>query len=277
MWTTSPELHERLTGEPFPKSPLSGVIASQTDFGQLRGPGRPAGWSVDPSDGADIASAATDVGSVVADRVLPYLDGIRSLDDLLTIYDGRLPDYHAASVQAAIHVLRGQPDLAVQVLCQWRNVYTSGTPESQLEDRESVSEFAEKLGLVLPVDEFTPVTVQQQLCARLLEECDDLSRGHVGKYNHAENLYKEIMSHGPVPATVDARYRQARSIAWANMSCRQLCRMAKKFCDSAARLPRSQSRQLYQDAHQIFLVVSNREAIPEVYRDIAKTAADNGG
>jgi len=274
VWTTSPEIHELITGEPFPNSPISGVIASHTSLEELRGPGSPCGWEVDTANPDSVTETANDVCNLIGQFALPFLNGLQSLDDVQSLYGGRASNYHAVSIQAAICVIQGQPQAAIDILCEWREVYTIGTPESQLRNRAGVSEFAEKLGLALPPDEFVPVTVQSQLCERLREECQQLTRGF-GRYNHAENLYREILTHGPVPAEIEEVYREARRANWPTMSSRQLCRMAKKMCNSATRVSGVEAQNLYNDAHMIFSIVSDRDGVPDAYRELANTAAEN--
>lgn len=274
LWTSSPEVHQLVSGEPFPRSPISGLVTSCTRLDELCGQRGPCPWEVDLENAECIKETASDVCSVVSNYVFPFFDGLRSLNDLQAIYEGKAVDYYSVSILAAIYVLRGRRQAAAEILCEWRSSYTTGPPDLQVSSRADVSRFAERLGISLPPDGFVPVSVQTQLCERLKEECRQLALG-IGRYNHAENLYREILTHGPVPAEVDQRYREARRAIWPTMSARQLCRMAEKMCSRAASSPKAEVQDYYDDAHYIFELVKHRDGLPDAYLEIASTAAEN--
>ena len=210
----------------------------------------------------------------IEEYVIPFFDRTKTLADLQNHYGGEASDYRSVSIQATIHVLNGKPLAAIEILCQWRGRYTEGTAKRQLECRADVTKFAQKLGLELPPDNYVPASVQDQLCSRFKEECQQLTQG-IGSFHRVKNTYGEILLHGPVPVETKQLYRAAQHVHWPTLSSRQLCRMAKKMCNMAAKNSNKESNEMYRDAHLIFSIVSEREGVPEAYGKFAKIAAEN--
>ncbi len=115
---------------------------------------------------------------------------------------------------------------------------------------------------------------QQKLYDSLRFEWEELYDGR-GHYQRAENLYQQARAHWKLTKEVDRLVRESRRIVWPQMSTRQLCRIAKQFCNAARRTSSGESQMLYNDAHFIFRTVNGRGGIPNAYREIALEADAN--
>lgn len=261
---TSIAIHDLLSKEPFPKNPAHATPSAYGTFLQVSHGAADGRWEVPHGDSSAAAAVGKSICEVLELYVLPYLERIRTVEDVGRLLEGPAVDAHSTRTRAAVHLLHGRQAEALHELVRWRSIYKSGSPEDQLRMRRTVEEYGVRLGLQLPPDDFVPVSEHQQLLERTQASWAQLGPSDP-RYEHAEKLLAQARAGGEIPPDLRLLVEQRRAQIWPNLSIRHLCRFAVSLCHRARSVTPRERQEALLLARTIFEAVTSRGPIPEQY------------
>ena len=262
--TVSLPLHALMVRKPFPKNPHNADPSTLVDFQLLdRSPSR-GRWAVVGSDETAVAATGVSVCEALERYVLPYLDDIKTLDDV--VRTSSTPE-----VKAAAHLLQGRRQEAIDELIGKRAMYQSGSPRDQVKFRREVEDYARELGLELPPDDFVPVSEHSQLLKKVADAWMLLGPPYT-RYEHAEKLLAEAQKGGDVPADLREIVDTRREEIWPGLSTRYLCRLGESLCRRAGTATPAERNEMLRLARAAFGIVASRGPVPEQYQQAYEEA-----